>query len=131
MDSVGVIKALALIGSYWPNAKIPTTDGDVKIAVEAWMTLLKTVPNEEVLTEIARIASEGRGFAPNVGQIYAAVKAGREERKAFPSNNPIMRMYEAYAERYHSHGRPTMGEYFEQGHTTAEWLRLVGDVINA
>lgn len=123
MDRDGIKKAITLLGSYWQNFRVPTEQKEIDITVEAWGTLLGKIPNEEVFTEIARLASEGREFAPNVGQIYAAVKERRGQQKALPAGKtPELEMYEAYVERLHSRGLPTLREYTDQGHTTGEWI---------
>jgi hypothetical protein len=121
MDRDGIKKSFLLLGSYWPNFKMPTDQADVDISVEAWLTLLGKVPNEDVFQEIARLSASGREFAPNVGQIYAAIKERRT--KALPEGkSEDARAYEAYVEKFHSQGLPTLREYADQGHTTGEWI---------
>jgi hypothetical protein len=113
------------MGSYWTNYHVPSTNSEIAITVEAWMSLLGKIPDAEVHTEIARQASEGREFAPNVGQIYAAIKERRVKALPKPKTKEQAE-YEAYVQKYHKRGLPTLSEFIEQGHTTGEWLALTG-----
>lgn len=130
MNQEGILKALALLGVYWTTYKCPSKKEDIDLTISAWAAMFSKVPNEVVFNEITQIAAEGREFAPTPGQIYAGIKARHEGQKVLPCSSPLLEAYEAYANKYHSRGLPTMGEYYKQGHTSAEWFELVKEVIN-
>ncbi len=125
MDEQGVIKSLTLISAYWASAKVPTTPDEIKIAIEAWMTLLGKVPNDEVLQEIAKLSASGREFAPAVGQIYLAIKEKRDKRRALPSMDKTERLIQEITEAYHNAGLPTPSEAKNKRISFSEFQKMI------
>ena len=68
------------MAQLWTNTRTPQTDDEMTLAVGTWLQFFSNVPFAVVSRAINEIAAEGGEFAPQIGQIYARVKAGKTER---------------------------------------------------
>jgi hypothetical protein len=91
MTDLEVKEAMYLLGVLWNNYKPPQTQEAVAVAVNVWMQFFSAVPADEVTAAIMEFAASGGSFAPQVGQIYDAVKQAREERAWFESSQRWVR----------------------------------------
>ncbi len=91
MTELEVKEAMYLLGVLWNNYKPPQTREAVGIAVAVWLDFFSRVPAAEVTAAIMEFAASGCSFAPQVGQIYEAVKSSREERAWFESSQRWVR----------------------------------------
>ena len=71
------VHCLSLMALLWSSYKTPQTIADMDAAVETWLQFFRTVSEAEVTRTIMEIASDGGEYAPQVGQIYARLKANR------------------------------------------------------
>lgn len=96
-DAKGII---FLMGSLWTNYRMPQGPEDEAPLVAAWCGLFRSIPRDEVEKAVYSLAAEGRDFPPQIGQVYARVRARREETRALTAPKRDLRMYDnclAYA----------------------------------
>lgn len=116
---------MGLIASLWTNYRLPANDGEMRPAVLAWSQFFASVPQREVIRTIMEISAEGGEFAPQVGQIYARLKAGRLEKNAGrksaeDSGGKLRRWYCEWADECHKKGCKTYAEARRSGVSVAE-----------
>ena len=80
MQSAEVKACLLQMQTLWTSYKAPQTEQELQLAVGTWLQFFGNTPFAEVSRTINEIAAEGNEFAPQIGQIYARVKAKRVEQ---------------------------------------------------
>lgn len=68
------------MSQLWTNYKAPQTDDEMTLTTGTWLQFFGNAPFTEVSRTINEIAAEGNEFAPQIGQIYARLKAKKVER---------------------------------------------------
>lgn len=66
--------------TLWTSYKAPQTEQELQLAVGTWLQFFGNTPFPEVSRTINEIAADGNEFAPQIGQIYARLKAKRVEQ---------------------------------------------------
>ena len=89
-ETLGCISLMTLL---WTNYKPPANNAECDALVKTWLTFFANVPASEVTRAIHAIAAEGGEFAPQLGQIYKAVKEARQEKLTASRGGEL---YDAY-----------------------------------
>ena len=84
-EATGCISLMTLL---WNNYKPPANDAEFDALVNAWLVFFSGVDVSEVTHAIHAIAAEGGDFAPQLGQIYKAVKDAHTPKRAAPRGGP-------------------------------------------
>jgi hypothetical protein len=112
------------MGLLWSSWRAPATDADVEALVGTWQQFFASVPAAQVTRAIYELSAEGTEFAPQVGQIYAKVKANRPAAVfARPDVQKLDAWYRDHCERFAAAGVPTAVEAKRMGISDAEWCR--------
>ena len=128
MTRADVSGCLALMATLWTSYKPPQSAVDVSAIVNTWLRFFSAVPVDEVTHAIFALSAEGREFAPQVGEIYKALKDQRGSAVlARPDVQKLDRWYREHCERFKAAGVPTAVEALQQGINHAEWC----DMANA
>jgi hypothetical protein len=128
MDEQGVKESLILLGTLWQNYKPPQETKEIEATHNAWLGFFRNVPTPEVHKAIMKLASDGREFAPNVGQIYAEIKDQRVKALPAPIENAATKLRDyrkPIDEAYRSKGLYPYHEAREHGISSGEWERMV------
>lgn len=91
MNAVEIKECMSLMGFLWTSYRPPQTDEEIAAQTGIWMQFFSRVSQEEVTRTIMELSAEGGEYAPQVGQIYARIKAGRAPRLA-PASNPYFQL---------------------------------------
>ena len=128
MDRQGVKESLVLMGTLWQNYKPPQEAKEIEATYNAWLGFFGNIPAPEVHKAIMKLASDGREFAPNVGQIYAELKNQKVKALPAPTENAATRLRD-YRKRidaeYRAKGLYPYHEAIERGVSSEEWERMV------
>lgn len=126
MDKKGVVESLTLMSSLWNNYKPPTAEEEINLTVSTWLAMLSKVATQTVHQAIMGLAAEGRQFAPQVGEIYKAIKDKATETKLLASglHNSATELRDSRREiisLYAKRGKLTPSEAIAARMTSAEW----------
>ena len=116
---------LALMGTLWNSYKPPQNAADVSAIVNTWLRFFSSVPVDEVTHAIFTLSADGREFAPQVGEIYKAVKDARGTAVlASPDVQKLDRWYREHCEAFAAVGVPTAVEALRRGISHADWCKM-------
>ena len=130
MTEPEVKSTLYLLSTLWNNYKPPQEEVAIATTAAAWLQFFENVPTAEVTRAIMEYAAEGQQFAPQVGQIYKAVK---DRRAALPASNvdpEFRKQYDWIMQRRqicHDAGVLTLTAAMERGQPVAQWMKAAED----
>lgn len=83
------------MGALWTSYRPPANDREATPVINVWRQFFGKLDGDYVANTIMSIAAEGGEFPPQVGQIYARIKADLERKRLKEQERQdILKQYE-------------------------------------